>query len=103
MFAIVETGGKQYRIEEGMEFDVEALQAENGSTVSLDKVLLVAGEGEPKIGAPYIEGAAVDCEVVTRARGPKIIVFHKRAKKDSRKTQGHRQDFTRLKVTSIKA
>lgn len=103
MFAIVETGGKQYRIEEGMEFDVEALQAEAGSSVSLDKVLLVAGEGEPKIGAPYLDGVAVDCEVVNHGRGPKIIVFHKRKKKDSRKTQGHRQEFTRLKVKSIKA
>ncbi|WP_022660264.1 50S ribosomal protein L21 [Paucidesulfovibrio longus] len=103
MFAIIETGGKQFRVEEGLEMDVELLKAEAGSTVSIDKVLLVGDGDATKIGAPYVEGAKVDCEVVTHGRGKKIVVFHKLSKKDARKKQGHRQDFTRLKVKSISA
>lgn len=103
MFAIIETGGKQFRVEEGLEMDVELLKAEAGSTVSIDKVLLVSNGDATKIGAPYVEGAKVDCEVVTHGRGKKIVIFHKLAKKDARKKQGHRQDFTRLKVKSISA
>jgi large subunit ribosomal protein L21 len=103
MFAIIETGGKQFRVEEGLELDVELLKAEAGSTVSIDKVLLVDNSGDTKIGTPYVDGAKVDCEVVKHGRGKKIVVFHKLSKKDSRKTQGHRQDFTRLKVKSISA
>ncbi|MDD4731209.1 MAG: 50S ribosomal protein L21 [Desulfovibrio sp.] len=103
MFAIIETGGKQFRVEEGLELDVELLKAEAGSTVSIDKVLLVDNGGDTKIGTPYVDGAKVDCEVVKHGRGKKIVVFHKLSKKDSRKTQGHRQDFTRLKVKSISA
>ena len=103
MFAIIETGGKQYRVEEGLELDVELLDAKPGDSLSIDKVLLVGDGDKTKIGAPYVDGAAVDCEVVTHGRAPKIVVFHKLAKKDSRKTQGHRQDFTKLKIKAIKA
>ncbi|WP_243543902.1 50S ribosomal protein L21 [Pseudodesulfovibrio tunisiensis] len=103
MFAIVETGGKQYRVEEGLEFNVELLKAEAGENLSIDKVLLVDNDGDTKVGAPYVEGAAVECEVLGHIRGPKVIVFHKLPKKDARKTQGHRHDYTQLKVKSIKA
>ncbi|SKA73657.1 large subunit ribosomal protein L21 [Paucidesulfovibrio gracilis DSM 16080] len=103
MFAIIETGGKQFRVEEGLELDVELLKAEAGSTVSIDKVLLVGNGDATQIGAPYVDGAKVDCEVVKHGRGKKVVVFHKLPKKDARKKQGHRQDFTRLKVKSITA
>lgn len=103
MFAIIETGGKQFRVEEGFEFNVESLKVEPGAALTLDKVLLVGDGAASKVGAPYVEGAKVDCEVLGHGRGPKILVFHKRPKKDSRKTQGHRQNFTRLKVKAITA
>jgi large subunit ribosomal protein L21 len=103
MFAIVETGGKQFRVQEGLTVKVAKLDAEAGSELSLDKVLM-AGEGEDlKIGTPYVEGAKVTCQVVDHGRDKKIIVFKKKRRKDYRKKQGHRQDFTTLKVTAIQA
>ena len=103
MFAIIETGGKQYRVEQGLEFKVELLQVEPGSEVSLDKVLLVADGGQTKIGAPYLEGAQVACEVLGHVRGEKIIVFKKKRRNDFHKKTGHRQDYTSLKVKTIQA
>ncbi len=104
MFAIIETGGKQFRVEEGQRIDVELLTSEEGSNLTIDKVLLVSKTGaDAKVGAPYLAGATVECEVLGHGKAKKIIVFHKLAKKDSRKTQGHRQSFTTLKVKSIKA
>lgn len=103
MFAIIETGGKQYRVEEGLEFNVELLAVEAGSSLDIDKVLLVDNAGDTKIGAPYVDGAKVACEVLRHGRGEKIIVFHKKKRNDYHKKQGHRQDFTRLKVKSIQA
>ncbi|MGX9365774.1 50S ribosomal protein L21 [Desulfoplanes sp. PS50] len=103
MFAIVETGGKQFRVQEGLTVKVSKLDVEAGSELSLDKVLM-AGEGEDcKIGSPYVEGAKVTCEVVDHGRDKKIIIFKKKRRKDYRKKQGHRQDFTTLKVTAIQA
>jgi len=103
MFAIIETGGKQYRVEEGLELNVDLLKAEAGNNVSIDSVLLVDKDGNTTIGAPYVQGATVECEVLGHLRGKKVVVFHKLPKKDARKTQGHRQDYTKLKVKSIKA
>ncbi|WP_147820654.1 50S ribosomal protein L21 [Salidesulfovibrio onnuriiensis] len=103
MFAIIETGGKQYRVEEGLEFNVDLLKVEAGDKLALDKVLLVDKDGDTKVGAPYVDGAQVECEVLGHTRGKKVIVFHKLPKKDARKTQGHRHDYTQLKVKSIKA
>lgn len=103
MFAIIETGGKQFRVEEGLEFNVELLNVEPGSELAIDKVLLVDKSGDTKIGTPYVEGAKVACQVLGHGRGEKIIVFHKKKRNDFHKKQGHRQDFTRLKVTSIQA
>ncbi len=103
MYAIVATGGKQYRVREGQVINVENLGAEAGSDVVLEKVLLV-GEGEDvKIGTPYVEDAAINCQVLENKRDRKIIVFKHKRRKDYRKKAGHRQQYTRLKVTSIQA
>ncbi|MDD3313617.1 50S ribosomal protein L21 [Pseudodesulfovibrio sp.] len=103
MFAIIETGGKQYRVEEGLELNVDLLQAETGNTLNIDSVLLVDKDGDTKIGEPFVQGASVECEVLGHIRGDKVVVFHKLSKKDARKTQGHRQDYTQIKVKSITA
>lgn len=103
MFAIIETGGKQYRVEEGLELNVDLLKVEAGNKLSIDSVLLIEKDGDTKIGEPYVKGAKVECEVLGNFRGKKVIVFHKLPKKDSRKKQGHRQDYTQLKVKSITA
>jgi large subunit ribosomal protein L21 len=103
MFAIIETGGKQYRVEQGLEFKVELLEAEPGTELALDKVLLVADGDKPKVGAPYIDGASVTCEVLGHGRGEKIYVFKKKRRNDFHKKTGHRQDYTSLKVKTIQA
>ncbi len=101
MYAIVRTGGKQYRVEEGRAITVERLPAEEGSTVELGEVLLIADDGEVTIGTPLIEGARVLAQVETNGRAKKIIVFKYRAKVRTRKKTGHRQAFSRLAVTEI--
>lgn len=100
MYAIIETGGKQYRVEEGSRIIVEKLKAEAGSEISLDKVLLLGG-GDCRVGTPYVAGAAVTAEVVDHGRGPKIKVFKRWRRNDSRKLRGHRQECTTLLVKSI--
>ena len=102
MFAIIESGGKQFRVEEGREIVVERLQAEAGSELEIDKVLMLGGT-QTTVGAPYVENAKVTCEVMEHGRGKKIIVFKKWRRNDSSKKQGHRQNFTRLKVKAIQA
>jgi large subunit ribosomal protein L21 len=103
MFAIVQTGGKQYRVEAGDVIVVEKLATEAGAEIVLDKVLLV-GDGENvTIGRPVVAGAKVTAQVVSQAKGPKIIVFKKRSKKGYKKTQGHRQKYTELKIKTISA
>ena len=101
MYAIVETGGKQYRVSEGDVITVERLEAEVGSKVELDRVL-VLGEGEDlKVGTPYISGAAVIAEVVEHGKAKKVIIFKYKSKKDYRKKQGHRQPYTMLKIENL--
>ncbi len=100
MYAIIESGGKQYRVEPELKIAVEKLDAENGQKITLDKVLLVGGE-ECKIGAPYVEGATVIAEVLEQFRGKKVTVFKRRRRKDSKVKRGHRQDYTRLLVKEI--
>ena len=97
------TGGKQYRVSAGDKIRVEKLNAEAGSTVSLDKVLVVGGEGETMVGAPYVAGACVEAEVVENGKADKVIIFKYKAKKDYRKKQGHRQPYTELKINGPKA
>ena len=103
MYAIVETGGKQYRITPGDTFRVEKLLVDLGGTVELDRVLMM-GDGENlTIGTPMIEGARVVCTVLEQDRAKKVIAFRYKAKKNVRVKRGHRQYFTRLRVDSIEA
>ncbi|MDR3319426.1 MAG: 50S ribosomal protein L21 [Desulfovibrio sp.] len=100
MYAIIETCGKQYCVQEGTKFAVEKLVALAGTEIILDKVLLIGGS-ECKVGAPYLAGATVTAEVMEQGRGPKIKVFKRWRRNDSRKLRGHRQEFTALRVKSI--
>lgn len=100
MYAIIETGGKQYRVEEGSKIVVEKLAGEAGSEIKLDKVLMLGG-ADVKVGAPYVENAAVTAEVVEQGRGAKVMLFKRWRRNDSRKLRGHRQDCTTIRVKSI--
>lgn len=101
MYAIIETGGKQYRVQEGDVITVEKLDVEAGDKIALDKVLLLNNGTELKVGAPYVEGAKVLGEVVENGKGKKVIIFKYKAKKDYRKKQGHRQPYTMIKIESL--
>ena len=103
MYAIVRSGGKQYRVEEGRSLKVDRLPAEEGDTVELNDVLLLADDGNVSVGAPAIEGARVLATVEEHGRDKKIIVFKYKAKVRTRKKTGHRQGFTRLSVVEILA
>src|SRR5689334_2206805 len=100
-YAIVETCGKQYRVQEGGRLRVDAHIGELNAEIALDKVLLVKTDAGIQVGNPYVTGAKVTAQVVIQDRGPKIIVFKKRSKKTYKKTQGHRQDLTDLVIKSI--
>lgn len=102
MYAVVETGGKQHRVRAGDLLQVEKIDGEVGTTVTLDRVLMVGGEGEPQFGTPMLEGAAVETEIVRQGKSRKILVFKKKRRKNYRRMYGHRQPFTHLKVTGIK-
>jgi large subunit ribosomal protein L21 len=102
MYAVIETGGKQYRVEVGTELQVELLDAEPGQSVTLDRILLVADGDETSIGRPTVANAAVEAEVVRRDRGEKLIVFKYRPKARTRVKKGHRQDYTILRITDVK-
>jgi large subunit ribosomal protein L21 len=101
MYAVIETGGKQYRVEVGTELEVELLDAEPGKTVTLDRVLLVADGDDASIGQPVVDGAAVSAEIVRRERGPKLISFKYRPKARTRVKKGHRQELTVLRINDI--
>ncbi|GBD44187.1 50S ribosomal protein L21 [bacterium HR40] len=103
MYAVIRTGGKQYRVAENQVLFVEKLDAEVGSTVALDQVLMVGGEGEPKVGHPFVEGARVEATVLDQIKGPKVVVFKKKRRKNYRRKRGHRQLQTVLRVTRIVA
>ncbi len=102
MYAVIETGGKQYRVEVGTELEVELLQAEPGDNITLDRVLLVADGDESTIGHPVIAEAAVEAEVVRRDRGEKLVSFKYRPKARSRVKKGHRQELMILRITDVK-
>ena len=101
-YAVIKTGGKQFRVAAGDVIHVEKLTGESGDKVKLDQVLMVGGD-KPKVGAPLIEGASVDAEIVEQTRAPKIIVFKKRRRQNYRRKKGHRQNLTTLKINSINA
>lgn len=102
MYAVVEFKGKQYRADVGAILKVDRFDAEKGATVSLDKVLLVSGDSV-KVGSPYVAGAAVKTTVQDEIKGDKVVVFKYKPKKDYRRTHGHRQLYTLLKVEAIQA
>ncbi len=102
MYAVFETGGKQFRVQKGEEIYVEKLDAEEGKTVTFDKVLLIGGE-KTRIGDPHIKGAAVEAKIVKHGKRKKITVFKIKPKKNYRRKKGHRQPYTKLEITNIKA
>lgn len=102
MYAIIETGGKQIKVEAGQEIYVEKINAESGEVVTFDKVLFVGGEAV-KVGAPFVEGATVTAKVEKQGRQKKVTVFKLKAKKNYRRKQGHRQPYTKLVVEAINA
>ena len=99
MFAIVETGGTQYKVEKGTILDVNRMEGAEGSSVVFDQILLI----DTNVGTPTIPGASVTAKIVAHKRGDKIVVFKMKAKKRYQKTQGHRQELTTLEITDIKA
>ncbi|MFW6318852.1 MAG: 50S ribosomal protein L21 [Bacillota bacterium] len=102
MYAVIETGGKQQRVEEGAVIYVEKLEAEAGDTVTFDRVLMLGGD-TLTIGNPYVDGANVEAKVVKHGKQKKITVFKFKAKKKYRRKQGHRQPYTKLEITNIQA
>lgn len=101
MYAVLKTGGKQYKVTEGDVLFVEKLDAEVDSTIELTDVLAIADEGSMTVGSPFVEGAKVVCKVFAQDKAKKIIVFKFKAKKDYRRKQGHRQPYTKLVVEQI--
>ncbi|MGE5125027.1 MAG: 50S ribosomal protein L21 [Betaproteobacteria bacterium] len=103
MYAIIETGGKQYRVKPGDVVRVERLRGEVGSSVTLGDVLLVAGEGEPRVGSPHVSGVSVVGTVVAQDRDAKVRVFKFKKRKHYRRTRGHRQSFTAVRIDAVRA
>jgi large subunit ribosomal protein L21 len=100
-YAVIETGGKQYRVSEGDKITVERLGGDAGSEITIDRVLMVGGGGATKIGTPVVDGASVTATIDEHKRGEKIVVFKYKAKKRYRRKTGHRQELTRLTITGI--
>ncbi len=102
MYAIIEACGRQYKVAEGETVFFEKLGEEEGKKVSFDKVILVSNDGNVEIGTPYVKGAKVEGKVLANGRGKKVLVFKYKPKKNERKTRGHRQDYSKVEITSIK-
>lgn len=102
MYAVIKSGGKQYRVQEGQTLKLEKLEVATGETLELDQVLLVADDDDVKVGAPLVEGAKVTAEVVSHGRGEKVKIIKFRRRKHQMRRQGHRQWFTEVKITGIK-
>lgn len=102
MFAIIKTGGKQYKVSEGDIIKVEKIEAEAGDKIEFDQVLMVAGD-DVKVGSPVVEGAKVSAEVLDQKKDKKIVIFKFKAKKNYRKKKGHRQPYTLVKIKKIDA
>jgi large subunit ribosomal protein L21 len=103
MFAVIKTGGKQYSVAADDVITVMTLAGEPGEAVTFNDVLMLAGDGEAKLGAPFIAGAKVTGEIVEQTRGPKVISFKKRRRQNSKRKRGHRQDLTVVKITAVTA
>ncbi|HEY3299219.1 MAG TPA: 50S ribosomal protein L21 [Methylophilaceae bacterium] len=103
MYAVIKTGGKQYRVTPGLRLKVEKLETEVGGNVTIDQVLMVADGDDVKIGAPLIQGAKVQAKVLSHGRGDKVMIFKFRRRKHYRKTQGHRQSYTEIQIEKIAA
>ena len=101
MFAVIETGGKQYKVKEGDIVFVEKLNCEEGSSVTFDKFIAVSSDAGFKVGTPYVEGATVTANVVKNGKAKKIYVFRYKAKKNEKKKIGHRQPFTKVQITAV--
>ena len=101
MYAVVKTGGKQYRVAKDDKILVEHIDAEAGQTITLDKVMMLGDGDNVPIGTPVVENATVEAEVVRQTRGPKIVIFRRKRRKNHRRLQGHRQDLTLLRIKDI--
>ncbi len=101
MFAVIKTGGKQYKVAANDVLKIERLTGEAGDTVLFNEILMVGAEGAISVGAPFVEGASVAAEVVEQARGPKVISFKKRRRQNSKRKRGHRQDLTIVRIAEI--
>ncbi len=103
MYAVIETGGKQYKVQEGDVVFIEKLTAEEGSTVTFDKVLAVSGEGSVNFGSPLLADVSVSGKVLSHGKEKKVIIFKYKPKKGYRRKQGHRQPFTKVQIEKINA
>jgi len=103
MYAVIKSGGKQYRVQEGQTLKLEKIEVPTGESIDFDEVLLVGSEEEVKVGAPLVDGAKVSAEVVSHGRGDKVTIIKFRRRKHHMKRQGHRQWFTEVKITGISA
>lgn len=101
MYAIVEIGGKQFKVQKDARLYVPRLKAEIGDTITLDRVLLVSGDGSVKVGAPVVDGASVSAEVLGHVKGDKVIVFKKKRRKGYRVKNGHRQPYTQIAIGDL--
>lgn len=101
MYAVIQTGGKQYRVTEGLKLKVEKLEAAEGDSVELNKVLMVANGDDVKIGTPYVDGGKVTATVTSHGRGKKVKIIKFKRRKHHMKRQGHRQSYTELEITNI--
>ena len=102
MYAIVETGGKQYQVEEGRYVDIEKLEGDVDTKVTFDNIVMIVNGKKSKVGQPYVSGASVEGKILKHDKAKKIIVFKQRPKKGYRKKQGHRQEFTRVMISKIR-
>ncbi len=103
MFAVIKTGGKQYKVQKDDKLLVEKLDGEEGTDVTLDEVLMVVDGKTSKVGEPTVKGAKVEASIVAQTRGPKITIFKKKRRQNYRRKKGHRQDLTMIKIKEIKA
>ncbi|MBE6735906.1 MAG: 50S ribosomal protein L21 [Clostridia bacterium] len=103
MYAVIETGGKQYKVEAGQELYIEKLNVEADDKVVFDKVLAVGGDDGIKVGSPYVKGAKVNAKVIKNGKAKKVTVFTYKPKKNEKRKMGHRQPYTKVSITDIKA